>query len=97
MKRKKFHSDVFPALPMDVVRSAEMIADDFADLEALFSQGMTLSHLTTTDRITMKEVEPLPRAQEFEAAEVQSYLSSYILSSSIPFFLLRFAMAIGFW
>jgi hypothetical protein len=67
MKMKNFYSDVFPALLMDVVRSAEMIADDFSDLEALFSQGMTLSHLTTSDRITMKEVEPLPRAQEFEA------------------------------
>ena len=67
MTKKKFYSDVFPALPMDVVRSAEMIADDFSDLKALFSQGMTLSHLTTSDRITMKEVEPLPRAQEFEA------------------------------
>ena len=69
---------------MDVVRSAEMIADDFADLEALFSQGMTLSHLTTTDRITMKEVEPLPRAQEFEAAEVQSYLKfHFVLLNSL--------------
>lgn len=42
------------------------------DLETSFSAEMSLPHLTTYDRITMKEVEPLPRLQDPMEFEVLS-------------------------